>query len=251
MSGMPTAAGAATLRRLTGADLALHPNRLLRGLPPEECDRLGGVLRVVPLEFKRVLQRQDELIRWIYFPQGGVVSVVTVMHDGRMVEAATVGNEGFVDVGAALGATRAQHEILVQVPGADAHAMPIDVFRRELAQGGMFAERVSRYSQAFLSLVTQSIACNGLHSVEQRCCRWLLMTSDRMHEEDFPLTQEFLAVMLGVRRASVHAVVRELRTRELIRYGRRRVRIINRGGVEELACECYGVVRGHFDRLLP
>jgi CRP-like cAMP-binding protein len=149
-----------------------------------------------------------------------------------------------------LGATRALHEVLVQVPGIAAHAMPIDVFRRELAHDGVFADRVRRYSQAFVALVTQSIACNGLHSVEQRACRWLLMTADRMHDPDFPLTQEFLAVMLGVRRASVHAVVRMLRERELIRYSRRRVRILDRRGVEALSCECYGVVRAHFARLL-
>ena len=243
-------ASRAAVRRTPAADSALHPNRLLRGLPSEEYQRIAGALRAVPLEFKQVLQRQDEPIRHVYFPHGGVVSVVTITRDGRMVEAATVGHEGMVDVGAVLGATRALHEILVQVPGIAAHALPIDVFRREMARGGVFAERISRYGQAFLALVTQSIACNGLHSVEQRCCRWLLMTADRMHEPDFPLTQEFLAVMLGVRRASVHAVVRMLRERDLIRYSRRRVRLVDRAGVEARACECYGVVRAHFHRLL-
>lgn len=246
---MPGAA--ATLRRPATAGVALHPNRLLRGLPSDEYQRLEGACRVVPLDFKRVLQRQDEPIRWVYFPHGGVVSVVTTTQDGRMVEAATVGHEGMTDISALLGANRAFHEVLVQVPGIAAHALPIDVFRRELDRGGVFADRVWRYSQAFLALVTQSIACNGLHSVEQRCCRWLLMTSDRMHDPEFPLTQEFLAVMLGVRRASVHAVVRMMRERNLIRYGRRRVRLLDRTRVEALSCECYGVIRTQFDRLVP
>lgn len=227
------------------------PNRLLAALPPEDYKRIAGSLRSVPLLFRQVLQHQSEPIGTIYFPNGGVVSITTSMRDGRMVELGTVGCEGMVGITAFLGGEISIHDAIVQVPNSGALAMPSDVFRQELNRKGALWDVASRYSQAFLSFLMQSTACNGVHLVEQRCARWLLMTHDRMGCDEFQLTQEFLAVMIGVRRASIAAVVKKLREKSLIRASPRRIRIVDREGLERLSCECYRVVADQFSRLLP
>jgi CRP-like cAMP-binding protein len=227
------------------------PNRLLAALPPEDYRRIASSLRPVPLAFRQVLQRQGDEISTIYFPNGGVTSITTSMRDGRMVELGTVGTEGIVGITAFLGGDVAIADAMVQVPNGGGLAMPIQVFRAEMERRGPLWDVTSRYSQAFLSFLMQSTACNGLHSVEQRSARWLLMTQDRMGCDEFKLTQEFLAVMLSVRRASVAAVVARLREKKLIRASQRRVRILSREGLEQLSCECYRVVSDQFARLLP
>jgi CRP-like cAMP-binding protein len=226
------------------------PNRLLAALPAADCDRIFPLLRTVPMRYKQVLQRQDEPVSCVYFPAGGVASLTTMMRDGRTVEVATVGNEGMIGIWPALGGRVAASEAIVQVPGGSAQAMPVELFRKELARRGGLHDVVTRYVQAFLLLTMQSAACNGLHTVEQRCSRWLLMAHDRTGRDEFRLTQETLAVMLGVRRPSVTDVAGALRDSGRIDYRSGRVRIVDRKRLEAASCECYRVIRSHFRRLL-
>jgi CRP-like cAMP-binding protein len=225
-------------------------NRLLAALPADEYRRLLPHLKTVSLKFKQTLQKVDEDIRTIYFPGGGVCSVVSVMEDGRTVEVATVGNEGMIGITAFLGDERPSGAAMVQVPEVDAQIMSVATFKKEVERRGPFRDVIARYFQAFVALVMQSSACNSLHPVEQRCARWLLMTHDRVGRDEFALTQEFLSVMLGVRRPTVTLVAGALQKAGLIDYGHKRIIVLNRKGLEAASCECHRVVKAHFDRLL-
>jgi CRP-like cAMP-binding protein len=226
-------------------------NRLLDALSPEEYQRLLGATTVATFRLKDVLLTPGKTIDTVYFPQGAVISLLTTMDDGSSIEIATIGNEGLVGVPVFLGAQAmgARDLYQVQVPG---HAVAMDA-GAFLAAAGRDPLRglVQRYAQALFTQVTQQVACNGLHSVEERCSRWMLLTHDRVGSDDFPLTQEFLAQMLGVRRASVTVAAGALQHAGFIRYYRGRVTVINREGLEDASCECYRIIRGEFDRLLP
>jgi CRP-like cAMP-binding protein len=167
------------------------------------------------------------------------------------VEVATVGNEGFIGINAVFGSNRMLGAALVKIPDGAALAMSISAFQREMKRQGAFSQVINRYAQGFVASLMQSVACNALHSVEERCARWLLTMRDRIGGNDFPLTQEFLAVMLGVRRPSVTLAVGALQRLGLIDYGHRRIVILDRAGLESASCECYAVVKKHFARLLP
>jgi CRP-like cAMP-binding protein len=226
-------------------------NSLLADLPPDELHRLSAELTWRPLKVRQVLHKHGEPISEVYFPGRSVCSITNMMEDGGVVEVATVGREGLVGVGAILGNPIATGDAFVQIPGDLAAVMSIDAFSRELDRRGPFYENVTRYSQAFVSLLMQSVACNGLHSAEERCCRWLLMTHDRIGQDEFPLTHEFLAIMLGVRRPTVTLVMAELARRGIVSHVRGHVRIVDRHGLEAASCECYRNVRLLFERLLP
>jgi CRP-like cAMP-binding protein len=204
----------------------------------------------VPLTRKQVLHKAGEPIHQIYFPNDGVCSMTTVMSDGRMVEVATIGNEGVVGISAIFGRETANGESLVQVPGTDAWALGIGDFRFELEQSTGLALIINRYLQAFLVMVLQSTACNSLHAAEERCARWLLMTRDRVGRDEFPMTQELLAVMLGVRRPTVTLILQKLGHRGLIRYSRGRLAVANGPELERVSCECYSTVQTELNRLL-
>lgn len=223
-------------------------NRLLAALPRKEFDRLRPELESIAMTVKYVFYEANAVIRHVYFPLGGVASVVISMKDGVTVEVGLIGNEGMVGIPAFLGADRSPTKAFTQVPGA-ALRMRADTFKR-LAETGPLRDILQRYSQAMLTQVSQSVACNHLHSVEERMCRWLLMTHDRMGADEFPLTQEFLAQMLGVRRPSVTVIAGSLQGAGLISYHRGQVRIRKRQELEAASCECYGVVKAEFDRLL-
>lgn len=225
-------------------------NRLLAMLPPSDLDRLLPRMRRISLARKQILHKAGERIGEIYFPNGGVCSMTTVMSDGRMVEVATIGNEGVVGISAIFGREMANGESLVQVPAHDALAMPIEVFREELERNPAFSLLINRYLQAFLVLLLQSTACNSLHSAEERSARWLLMTRDRVGCDQFPMTQELLAVMLGVRRPTVTLVLQKLGQRGVLRYSRGRVEVTDAHALERVSCECYGAVKTEFERLL-
>lgn len=225
-------------------------NRLLAALPAADFQRLSPFLTKVPIRLKQVLHRSGEPIRTVYFLNGGMASITTVLADGTTVEAATVGDEGMLGVEAFLSAnTVAPGETLIQVPDGDAEAISVDDFRRETQRQGAFHELVGRYTQVVIAQMMQSAACNALHHVQQRCARWLLMTHDRMHEQDFTLSHEFLAVMLGVQRPTVSVVAETLQHAGLIHYTHGRVTVTNRPGLEAAACECYPIIRAHFDSL--
>jgi CRP-like cAMP-binding protein len=226
------------------------PNKLLARLPPDEYERLYPQLGTIPLNFKQTLQSSGEKVKTVYFPAGGVCSVTSTMEDGRMVEVATIGNEGLVGVSAFFGDDFPPGEAMVQVADGFAHTLTVELFRAELNRHGPFYDLVRRYSQALIALIMQSVACNSLHSIEERCARWLLMTHDRVGTDQFNLTQEFLAVMLGVRRPSVSIVAQTLHEAGLIDYGHKQITILDRKALEATSCECYRVVQAHFARLL-
>jgi CRP-like cAMP-binding protein len=228
-------------------------NRLLAALPADEYQRLRPMLAIIPLTFKQTLHKHGEKVSHVYFPGGGVCSMTSAMEDGRMVEVATVGNEGLIGIAAFFGDELPSGDAMVQVPvaGGEAEVMTVGNFRREMERRGPLFELVRRYSIALTTLIMQSAACNSLHSAEQRCARWLLMTHDRINGDDFSLTQEFLAVMLGVRRSTVTVIAGALHEARLIEYSHKHIRVIDRKGLEAASCECYRVVHAQFRRLLP
>lgn len=224
-------------------------NKLLLALPQPELDRLMPHLEFVDLPFKRVLYEPNQAIDYVYFPNSGVVSMVTITEEGETVEAATIGNEGMAGIQVLLGVEQVPLQAIAQVAG-DALRMRVDVFRREVAPDTRLYGLLLRYIQALISQLSQTVACNRLHSVEERCCRWLLMCHDRVQADEFFLTQELLSQMLGVRRASVSVVAAILQKAGLITYSRGNIRILDRQGLESAACECYRVVKTEFDRLM-
>jgi len=223
------------------------PNSLLAGLGDRECERLLPSLRLVSIRSRRLLQRQGEPLQAVYFPNSGVASVLTEMQDGRAVEVTTVGREGMIGVSAVLDADAPSVSSIVQVISGSAERMPMAVFRKEMSRRGPFAEILHDYTLRFLSQVMQSAACHGLHTVEQRCCRWLLLAQHRIGRDQFRVTHEFLASLWGVRRSTVTVVLRALQRRGLIDYRRNIVRIGRPERLAAAACECYLSLRESLD----
>jgi CRP-like cAMP-binding protein len=229
-----------------------HPvNKLLATLPLDDYRRLLTSTSTVPMKFRQVIYKQDETITDIYFPGGGACSLTKTMTDGATAEIATVGNEGALGTSVFFGDDRSFSDLIVQVADGAGLKMPVRAFLAEMERKGAFYNRIIRYSQALTSQIMQTTVCNGLHTAEQRCCRWLLMTRDRVGHDDLKLTHEFLAIMLGVRRPTVTLVLHELQRAGLIDAGRATIRITNQPGLERASCECYGVVKSTFHRLLP
>jgi CRP-like cAMP-binding protein len=225
------------------------PNLLLAALPAADRDRLLPTLDVLPLKLKALLHKPAEPIEYLYFPGGGFCSMVTVLEDGGMVEVATVGREGLVGVIAALDGTSATSATMVQGAADVAYRMSVSAFRDEMDRRGAFYDVVTRFTHALMGLIMQSTACNAVHSVEQRLARWLLMAQDRMAADKFPLTQEFVAMMLGATRPTVTVVAGALQNTGLIKYVHGRMTILDRQRLEASSCECYPTIRKVFDRL--
>src|ERR1700730_1707889 len=223
-------------------------NRLLARLPPEEYQRLLPRLQVVTLALKHVLYEARSPIDYAYFPTQGVVSALTVMEDGRAIEVATIGDEGMVGLPLLVGAKTTANRVIVQVPG-EAMRMAEDVLREEVSRDSPLRRLLVLYHTAFLAQVSQAVACNGLHSVHQRCCRWLLMTQDRAHSDLFPMTHELLAELLGVRRSSVSDVLELIQEEGLIRCSRGKFTVLDREGLKTGSCECYRRINEEFERL--
>jgi CRP-like cAMP-binding protein len=224
-------------------------NRLLAALPDEDFQRVRPHLTTVPLTVKDTLLKRRAPIRYVYFPNGGVCSVTAMMKNGNAVEVATVGDEGMIGIAAFFGGLAMPGESMVQVPDTNAERMPIDAFHREMDQRGALYDAVNRYSQATMALMMQSTACMALHGVQERCCRWLLMTHDRVKTDQFTLSHEFLAMMLGSTRPTVTVVARHLQQAGVIRYTHAKIDILNRKRLEAMSCECYSTVKAEFDRL--
>lgn len=224
-------------------------NQLLCALPQEELQRFTPHLEFISLPFKHVLYEPNQLIKYVYFPNQGVVSMVTTTEEGETVEAATVGNEGMIAISVLLGVDQIPLQAISQVPG-NAWRMRTETFKQQVKPDTLLYTLLLRYTQALMSQLSQTVACNRLHSVEERFCRWLLMCHDRVGTDEFFLTQELLSQMLGVRRASVSVVAAILQKAGFIRYSRGRIQIRDRQGLEAASCECYRVVKEEFDRLL-
>jgi CRP-like cAMP-binding protein len=212
--------------------------------------RLLPLLEHLPLPLRLTLIEHDVPIRYVVFPLEGVVSLISTLADGTKVEVATIGPEGMVGLPLFLRATSIPFTAFVQVPG-EALRMEAAAFDRLMDEAtSEFSALLYRYTQALFNQLGQHVVCNRLHPIAQRCARWLLMTHDRMGRDTFSLTQEFLAQMLGVRRASVTEVAGRLQKAGLIRYHRGMIEVRDRAGLEAASCECYGVIKQQYDRLL-
>jgi CRP-like cAMP-binding protein len=214
-------------------------NLLLAALPVDEYKRIALSLDTIPLKLKSLIHQAGDPIEHVYFPGGGFCSMVTVLKDGGMVEVATIGREGMVGITAVLDGNPVSSTSMVQGETDTCYRMKADVFRLEMDRRGVFYELLTHYAQALVGFIMQSTACNAIHSVEQRLARWLLMARDRMESDEFPLTQEFVAMMLGASRPSVTIVASTLQKAGLITYHRGNLKILDGEGLEAASCECY------------
>jgi CRP-like cAMP-binding protein len=225
-------------------------NQILAALPRKDFDRLRPQLEPVTLGLKELIYEPNTPIPYIYFPTTGVTSILTTMKNGKAIEVGMVGKEGMLGLPVFLGSDRSSGQSFSQVPG-ESLRLAADAFRAAIQRSRALVDLLHRYTQAVFTQVSQSAACNSLHSIEKRCARWLLMTHDRIEIDEFVLTQELLSMMLGVRRASVAEVAERLQDAGLIRYRRGRIGMLDRKGLEAAVCECYGIIRAEYERLLP
>lgn len=199
-----------------------------------------------------LVQDTDAPIGFVHFPVNGVLSVVTSLEGGtRQIEAATIGREGMSNVHVVVGSRRSGGQRTVTQVEAAAHVVPVERIEEEMARDGKLCRLLHGYVQALWAQAAHCAACNALHDVTRRCCRWLLQTHDRVRADSFFLTQEYLATMLGVERSTVSVAAGELQRRGLIEYVRGRIRIRDREGLEAAACECYERMRSEYSRLVP
>jgi CRP-like cAMP-binding protein len=225
-------------------------NRLLAAMEPEDFARLEPHLEFLALPRGKVLYEAGEVIRHAYFPHDCVVSVLAVMRDGHLVEMAVFGREAVCGLVSAFISRRSHGRYVVQLAGA-ASRIRVDRLKAALDQSQTLRDLFRRFVEALLVQTFQTVACNAVHSVEARCCRWILSTHDRVDRDVLPLTHEFLAEMLGVQRSTISVVARNLQSAGLIGQSRGHIEVTDRSGLEENACECYDVVRRSYERLLP
>lgn len=224
-------------------------SHLLAAIPASEFRQLKAYLTTVDLRAKDRLAEPNRAIEAVYFPLDAVLTMAAVDRDGEAVEVGSVGCEGMTGLAVVLGAEQSTNRVLVQV-GGQAERMDAAVLQREVHRNDHFRRLLHLYVQAFMTHIAQSTACNRLHAAEQRLARWLLICRDRLGRDEMPITQETMAVMLAVRRATVTEAASGLQRQGLIRYRRGVVSIVDRAGLEAATCECYQIVREEFDRLL-
>jgi CRP-like cAMP-binding protein len=228
-----------------------HPhslNRLLASLPSEELKRLQPHMEQVSLSHGQPIILPDEPIPFVYFPLNSLLSLVTVMEDGSTVEAGAIGREGMAGLPILLDAGTTPMRTLTQIPG-QAVRIKGEIIKEAFDKGGALRHILYRYIHTTIVLGSQTAACNRLHHIEARLCRWLLMSSDGVGKEELALTQEFLSMMLGVRRAGVSEAASQLQDKGLIRYHRGRIQIVDRKSLETAGCECYRLVKAEYERL--
>jgi CRP-like cAMP-binding protein len=223
-------------------------NWLLDALPSEDYDRLLSDLEPVTLALGSVVYESGGQMEHVYFPTTSHVSLLYTMLDGATAEMGLVGNEGVVGIALFMGGDTTPNQAVVQ-GGGKALRMKAKAMQNEFRRGGEFQLLLLRYTQALITQISQTAVCNRLHSVEQRLCRWLLMTRDRVQTDKLEMTQEFISHMLGVRREGVTHAASRLQDAGFIRYVRGHIEILDRHGLEAHVCECYGVVRAENDRL--
>ena len=238
-----------SISRTAGARYAAgvpQGNGLLGALDPQELRALEMDFTTVQLEFKSSLHEPGDAIPYVYFPSDGVLSLLTVLANGMAVELGHVGREGMVDISVFLGLEASESRIIVQVPGT-AKRMAAKRFRKHLEDMPGLRRVLGAYVLEFFTMVAQTTACNRQHTIQQRFARWVLMTQDRTARAEFPITQEFLAEMLGVTRPKVTSAASRLRGLGVINYRRGLMTVDDRAGLEDVACECYAVVRERFE----
>jgi CRP-like cAMP-binding protein len=222
-------------------------NKILLALPRATLQRISPHLELVSLQQGQVIYHPEARIQKIYFINRGLVSLVRSMRDGRSMEIGAIGIEGVAGLGALFGIPEATLESVVQLPGTALCGNP-DIIR-EVGKGRYFESLLQRYYHLVVSQIAQTAACNHLHTLQERCCRWLLIAHDSARADNFPLTHEFLATMLGAQRAGVSIAANALARAGLIHYVRGRMRIMNRRGLEAAACECYATIHQLVHRL--
>jgi CRP-like cAMP-binding protein len=226
-----------------------YQNLVLVRLSPEQLEKLRAHLRPIDLSLKQMIYQPNQPIKEAYFVENGMISVVSIMADGKSIEVGTIGRESVAGAVVILGAKTVPHQYYVQIPG-HGHRVDADLLKEVAKHDGEFRELLCRSQLAFHTQAMQSAACNGLHSLTQRCCRWLLMSQDRVNGDDVPLTHEFLALMLGVRRASVTDVLKPIQDRGWIGSNRGNIVVLDRKGLESGSCECYGIIAEQQKQLL-
>ncbi|MCC2649974.1 MAG: Crp/Fnr family transcriptional regulator [Microvirga sp.] len=222
----------------------------MAALAPEDFAFLEPHLTMLDLPRGQIVYEAGETIVHTYFPHDAMVSLVTIMHDGRSVEMATFGCEGLFGLVSAFVTRQSFGRYMVQMRGS-ASRIELSKMHEAMAARPEIQRLVLRFTEALFAQTLQTVACNAVHSVEVRCCRWILMSQDRAGQSDLPLTHEFLAEMLGVQRSTVSDVARTIQDKGLIRQGRGVITVTDRPGLEAAACECYGIIRQKFQQLLP
>lgn len=224
-------------------------NRLLSRLSKATLKRLLPQLEPVEFAVNHTLYEARAAIDTVYFPTRGVLSAMTVMPDGHAIEVGNIGREGVAGAYVFLGKAWSPNRLIVQVQGEGLRMTAADL-QKAAESDPTLRDKLLRYHSVYLAQISQSVACNGLHQIQQRCCRWLLMTHDRVGHDEFDLTHEFLAIMLGVRRSSVTQVLQGLKEQGLIDYSWGSIRILKRKSLEAACCECYRLVEEEYERLL-
>jgi CRP-like cAMP-binding protein len=224
-------------------------NLLLNHLTDAELQPYLSQLSIVEHKLKDSLYQREAEIAHVYFPCTCVSSNIVYMEDGLGIEVGTIGNESFTGVELLLGATRAMETVTIQIPGISVR-MGVDDFRSILQTRTPLQQLLQRAGQAYLFMVSQTGACNRLHQIEYRFARWLLIAHDRVRQDTLPLTQEFLAIMLGAQRPTVNLIASTFQKAGIIRYNRGQIEVLDRARLEDSACECYGKVRLMHERLL-
>ena len=236
--------------RISWSDRPLPANWLLAGLPPRARARLRPLLDAASLAPGQVLARPGERFDYVYFLETSMASIVSSSDDGAGVEVGVVGREGMVGLPVVLGARRAPPlDVFVQIPG-DGWRMKTAALRLEMECSPVFRQRLFSYAQARLAQLSQSVACNARHPIRGRLARWLLMAREAVRRDELPLTQRFLSMMLGVRRAGVTVAAGSLQRAGLIRYTPGSVTILDPAGLEASACKCFRTVQSEYERLL-
>ncbi|MDX6270892.1 MAG: hypothetical protein QOD28_2115 [Acidobacteriota bacterium] len=217
-------------------------NRILRELPPEEYARLSSHMELIPLSVGDILCYPDDPVTHVYFLNSGAISIISNFRNGSGVEVGVVGNEGIFGLNVVLGSVTVPLEAIVQQPG-DAFRVPSEVIEQEFKAGGQLHDLLLRYTQAFIIQIAQNAACNRSHPIDGRLARWLLTSHDRAKSDELHLTQEFISLMLGTRRAGITEAAGRLQNEGLIKYSRGHIRITDRKGLEATSCECYDIVK--------
>lgn len=227
----------------------LEQNHLLAGLPVTEFKRLSPHLELVAMPCGQVLYESGGHLRHVYFPTTSIVSLLYVMEDGSSTEIATVGNEGVLGISLFLGGETTLNRAVGQNAGYG-YRLKAQLLKQEFSRGGPLMHLLLRYTQALIAQMAQTAVCNRHHSLDQRLCRWLLLSMDRLPSTGLPVTHELIANLLGVRRESVTEAAGKLRRKGLIHYSRGHITVIDRAQLEQIVCECYAVVKKESDRLL-
>ena len=225
-----------------------NENLILAALSPEEYERLAPHLEQVEMRHGQILYKTNEIIKHVYFPTNSMISLVSQTSDAPGVEIGMTGFEGMVGLAVVLGVQKSPHEAMVQIHDG-AMRLRTEVVLEEFGRGSTLQAGLLRYTQSLMLQISQVAACNRLHLVEERLARWLLMSHDRCVSEDIPLTQEFIALMLGVRRAGVTTAAITLQAEGYINYKRGHIIVTDREGLEKYSCGCYQIIKAEFDHL--